>query len=64
MNKIIKRKNNEIKGIYKPTIEDIIEISNIEALHPGGMAFTKRVAEQSKIKPVMKVLDVLTSYYN
>ncbi|MFW9877214.1 MAG: class I SAM-dependent methyltransferase, partial [Candidatus Thorarchaeota archaeon] len=46
------------KGIYKPTIEDIIELSGIEALHPGGMALTQRTAELSGLKPGMKVLDV------
>ncbi|MFW9827580.1 MAG: class I SAM-dependent methyltransferase [Candidatus Thorarchaeota archaeon] len=45
-------------GIYKPTIEDIIEISGIEALHPGGMALTHRTAELSGLKPGMKILDV------
>ena len=25
------------KGIHKPTIEDAIEISGIEILHPGGL---------------------------
>jgi len=48
------------KGIYKPTIEDIIEISGIEALHPGGMALTQRTAELSNLKPGIKVLDVST----
>ncbi|MFX0008459.1 MAG: class I SAM-dependent methyltransferase [Promethearchaeota archaeon] len=46
------------QGIYKPTIEDIIELSGIEALHPGGMALTLRTANLSKLKPGMKVLDV------
>ncbi|MFW9818659.1 MAG: class I SAM-dependent methyltransferase [Candidatus Thorarchaeota archaeon] len=46
------------QGLYKPTIEDIIEISGIEALHPGGMALTQRTAELSNLKPGMKVLDV------
>ncbi|MFX1502856.1 MAG: SAM-dependent methyltransferase [Promethearchaeota archaeon] len=46
------------KGIYKPTIEDIIELSGIEALHPGGMALTQRTAELSDLKPGIKVLDV------
>ena len=46
------------KGIYKPTIEDIIELSGIEALHPGGMALTRRTAELAGLKPGMKVLDV------
>lgn len=46
------------KGIYVPTIEDIIEISGIETLHPGGMALTRRTAELAGLKPGMKVLDV------
>lgn len=46
------------KGIYKPTIEDIIELSGIEALHPGGMALTQRTAELAGLKPGMKILDV------
>ncbi|MFX1418217.1 MAG: class I SAM-dependent methyltransferase [Promethearchaeota archaeon] len=46
------------KGLYKPTIEDIIELSGIEALHPGGMALTQRTAKLSDLKPGMKVLDV------
>ena len=46
------------KGIYKPTVEDIIELSGIEALHPGGMALTKRTAELAELKSGLKVLDV------
>jgi ubiquinone/menaquinone biosynthesis C-methylase UbiE len=46
------------KGIYKPTIEDIIEISGIETLHPGGLALTKRAAELAELKEGLKVLDV------
>ena len=46
------------KGLHIPTIEDIIEISGIEALHPGGMALTKRTAELAEMKPGIKVLDV------
>ncbi|MHA2392127.1 MAG: class I SAM-dependent methyltransferase [Promethearchaeota archaeon] len=46
------------KGLYKPTIEDIIEISGIEALHPGGMALTHRTGELAGLKPGMKILDV------
>lgn len=26
------------KGIYRPTVEDAIEIGGIETLHPGGFA--------------------------
>ena len=46
------------KGIHKPTIEDIVELSDIEALHPGGMALTKRTAELAALKPGLKILDV------
>lgn len=46
------------KGIHKPTIEDAIEISGIEILHPGGYELTKRTAEICELKPEMKVLDV------
>ena len=46
------------KGIHKPTIEDAIEISGIEILHPGGYALTQRTAELCDLKPGLKVLDV------
>ena len=46
------------KGIHKPTIEDAIEISGIEILHPGGFELTKRTAELCELKEGMKVLDV------
>lgn len=46
------------EGIHKPTIEDAVEISDIETLHPGGFALTKRTAELAELKPGMKVLDV------
>jgi ubiquinone/menaquinone biosynthesis C-methylase UbiE len=46
------------KGIHKPTIEDAIEISGIESLHPGGFALTRRTAELAGLAPGMKVLDV------
>ena len=46
------------KGIHKPTIEDIVELSGIEALHPGGMALTKRTAELAALKPGLNILDV------
>lgn len=45
-------------GTHKPTVEDGIEISGIEILHPGGYALTKRTAELCEFKPGMKVLDV------
>ena len=46
------------KGIHQPTIEDAIEISGIETLHPGGFALTKRTAEIAGLKQGMCVLDV------
>jgi|GEM_PF-469550 len=46
------------KGIHKPTIEDAIEISGIEMLHPGGLALTKRTAEVSNVRAGMRILDV------
>ncbi|MCP4132087.1 MAG: methyltransferase domain-containing protein [bacterium] len=46
------------KGIHKPTVEDCIEMSGIETLHPGGFALTKRTAEIAGLKTGMKVLDV------
>jgi len=46
------------KGIHSPTIEDAIEISGIETLHPGGFDLTKRTAEVAELKPGMRVLDV------
>jgi ubiquinone/menaquinone biosynthesis C-methylase UbiE len=45
-------------GIHKPTIEDVVEISGIEALHPGGFALTKRTAEITGMRPGLRVLDV------
>ncbi|UCD32878.1 MAG: methyltransferase domain-containing protein [Desulfobacterales bacterium] len=46
------------KGIHQPTIEDAIEISGIETLHPGGLALTQRTADLAGLKPGMRVLDV------
>ena len=46
------------KGTHKPTVEDGIEISGIEILHPGGFELTKRTAELCELKPGMSVLDV------
>jgi SAM-dependent methyltransferase len=46
------------QGIYKPTVEDAIEIGGIEILHPGGFKLTKRTAELCEFKNGMKVLDV------
>lgn len=46
------------KGVHKPTVEDAIEISGIEILHPGGYELTKRTAELCELKEGMSVLDV------
>ena len=46
------------KGIHKPTVEDAVEISGIEILHPGGYELTKRTAEMCELKKGMSVLDV------
>lgn len=45
-------------GIHKPTIEDMIELSGVEMLHPGGFLLTKRVAEVAGLTSKMNVLDV------
>ena len=45
-------------GIHKPTVEDMIELSGVEMLHPGGFLLTKRVAEVTKLTSAMNVLDV------
>lgn len=45
------------KGIHKPTIEDAIEISGIETLHPGGFELMRRTTEVTELKPGMRVLD-------
>lgn len=46
------------KGKYRPTIEDCVEMSGIETLHPGGFALTRRTAELVGLRPGMTVLDV------
>lgn len=46
------------KGLHKPTIEDVIELSGLETLHPGGFALTRRTAELADLKPGIKLLDV------
>ena len=45
-------------GIHRPTVEDAVEISGIETLHPGGFALTQRTAEVTGLRPGLKVLDV------
>lgn len=39
------------RGLYRPTLEDAVEISGIETLHPGGFALTRRTAEVVGIGP-------------
>lgn len=46
------------KGLYKPTIEEAIELSGIETLHPGGFELTKRTAEVVHLGPGTRMLDV------
>jgi SAM-dependent methyltransferase len=45
-------------GVHRPTVEDAVEISGIETLHPGGFALTRRTAEVAGLKPGLRVLDV------
>ena len=45
-------------GIHKPTVEDTIEMSGIEILHPGGSLLTNRTAQVANLHPGMKILDV------
>lgn len=52
----------------KPTLEDALELSGIEILHPGGFEITRRIGEIADVKG-KKILDVscgrgvLPSYY-
>jgi SAM-dependent methyltransferase len=46
------------QGLHRPTIEDMIELSGIETLHPGGLALTRRTAQVAEMEPGLKVLDV------
>jgi ubiquinone/menaquinone biosynthesis C-methylase UbiE len=46
------------KGRHRPTIEEAVEISGIETLHPGGFALTRRTAQLAGLRPGLKVLDV------
>lgn len=46
------------QGHYRPTIEDAIELSGIETLHPGGTALTRRTAEVAGLAAGLRVLDV------
>ena len=45
-------------GIYRPTVEDGVELSGIEMLHPGGVPLTRRTAEVAGLHPGMRILDV------
>lgn len=45
-------------GTHRPTIEDLVELSGIETLHPGGMALTRRTGEVAGLAPGLAVLDV------
>jgi SAM-dependent methyltransferase len=46
------------QGLHRPTIEDVVEISGIETLHPGGFPLTRRTAELAGLRPGLHVLDV------
>lgn len=46
------------RGIHKPTVEDVVEISGLEMLHPGGLLLTQRTAEMAGLRPSMEFLDV------
>lgn len=46
------------QGHYRPTVEDALELSGIETLHPGGEALTRRTAELAGLCPGMHILDV------
>jgi len=46
------------KGIHCPTIEDLVELSGIETLHPGGMALTQRTGQVAGLASGKKILDV------
>jgi SAM-dependent methyltransferase len=45
-------------GIHRPTVEEAIELSGIETLHPGGLALTRRVAEVAACAAGQHLLDV------
>lgn len=44
------------RNIHKPNIEDIIALSGVDTLPPGGTAITKRMAELAGMKPGLHVL--------
>jgi SAM-dependent methyltransferase len=45
-------------GIYRPTVEEVIEMSGIETLHPGGLEISIRTIAICDIKKDISVLDV------
>lgn len=52
------RQSMKRSGAHRPTIEEVVEISGIETLHPGGFALTRRTAEVAAMRPGLDVLDV------
>ncbi|MDP3105276.1 MAG: methyltransferase domain-containing protein [Candidatus Methanoperedens sp.] len=42
----------------KISIEDMLELSDVETLHPGGLELSRRIAELIKFNLSMRVLDV------
>jgi len=46
------------QGRHCPTIEEAVEISGIETLHPGGFALTRRTAQLAGLRSGLKILDV------
>jgi arsenite methyltransferase len=45
-------------GRHRPTLEDTVEVSGIETLHPGGLRLTRRCAEVAGLDRASRVLDV------
>jgi SAM-dependent methyltransferase len=46
------------RGTHRPTVEDVIETSGVEILHPGGVEMTRRTAEVAGLRQGMRILDV------
>lgn len=46
------------QGLYRPTVEDGVELSGMEILHPGGVPLTRRSAEVAGLRPGLRLLDV------
>lgn len=44
------------KGVV--SVEDVIEMSGVETLHPGGLDLSRRIADLVKFSPSMNILDV------